>query len=111
MDFRIRIGRKYPNRPGENKFCFIEFADPESVSESLALAAKKLTVIGGNKFRVFKAGTGTFVYSKKTAKQKKLEQAKNSLPRLPFPVPQAVQAQQQQQVPPQLRNIFGQATF
>ena len=31
MDFRIRVGRKYPNR-GDNKFCFIEFADPESVS-------------------------------------------------------------------------------
>jgi hypothetical protein len=29
------------------------------------------------KFRVYKAGTGTFIFCKKTAKQKKLEQAKN----------------------------------
>jgi len=72
MDFRIRVGRKYPNRKGENKFCIIEFADPASVTEALSLAARKLTCVGGKKFRVFKAGTGTFVFSKKTAKQKKL---------------------------------------
>jgi hypothetical protein len=86
MDFRVRNGKKYPNKKGENKFCFVEFADPTSVTEALSLAAKKLTEIGGKKFRIFKAGTGTFVYTKKTAKQTKLEIAKNSLPHLPFPV-------------------------
>ena len=72
MDFRVRNGRKYPNKTGENKFCFVEFADPASVTEALGLAAKKLTEIGGKKFRIYKAGTGTFIYMKKTAKQKNL---------------------------------------
>jgi len=36
------------------------------------LAANKKTDIGGKRFRIFKAGTGTFIYNKKTAKQKKL---------------------------------------
>lgn len=85
LDFRVRNGKKYPNKKGENKFCFVEFADPASVTQALSLAAQKLTVIGGKKFRVFRAGTGTFVYTKKTAKQRKLEEAKNSLPRMPFP--------------------------
>ena len=43
MDFRVRYGRKYPNKRGENKFCFVEFADTASVTEALGLAAKKLT--------------------------------------------------------------------
>lgn len=86
MDFRVRNGRKYPNRTGDNKFCFVEFADAASANEALSLAARGLTMIAGKRFRIFKAGTGTFIYSKKTAKQKKLEMAKNTLPRLPFPV-------------------------
>lgn len=72
MDFRVRNGRKYPNRPGDNKFCFVEFADANSVTEALNLAANKKTDIDGKRFRIFKAGTGTFIYNKKTAKQKKL---------------------------------------
>jgi hypothetical protein len=73
LDFRVRNGRQYPNKTGENKFCFVEFADSASANEALSLAAQQLTEIGGKKFRVFKAGTGTFIYSKKTAKEKKLE--------------------------------------
>lgn len=38
----------------------------------------------GVKFRIYKAGTGTFIYSRKTAKQKKLETAKKSLPPVPY---------------------------
>jgi len=87
VDFRVRNGRKYPNKKGQNKFCFIEFADPASVTEALSLASRKLTVIGSQKFRVYKAGTGTFLFSRTTANQKKLETAKRSLPRLPFPLP------------------------
>ena len=87
LDFRVRNGRKYPNKSGDNKFCFVEFADAASANEALGLASRGKTQICGKKFRVFKAGTGTFIYSKKTAKQKKLEQAKNSLPPLPFPPP------------------------
>lgn len=39
---------------------------------ALHLASKRLTIIDGIKFRIYKAGTGTFIYSKKTGKQKKL---------------------------------------
>lgn len=101
LDFRVRNGRKYPNRNGDNKFCFVEFADAASVTEALSLASKKLTEIGGKRFRVYKAGTGTFLYSKKTAKQTKLEQAKSMLPALPFPttVIPVVPAEGQRQAP------------
>ena len=85
VDFRVRNGRTYPNKKGDNKFCFVEFADAASANEALKLAGMKKTVIGSQKFRVFKAGTGTFIYSKKTAKEKKLEVAKRMLPPLPFP--------------------------
>lgn len=56
------------------------------MNEALRLASEQQTSIGGKKFRVYRAGTGTFIYTKKTGKQKNLEQAKYSLPRLPFPV-------------------------
>jgi hypothetical protein len=42
------------------------------VNRALHIASKKLTFVDGVKFRIYKAGTGTFIYSKKTAKQKKL---------------------------------------
>jgi hypothetical protein len=68
LDFRVRNGRKYPNKTGDNKFCFVEFADAASANEALQLASRGKTQICGKKFRVFKSGTGTFIYSKKTAK-------------------------------------------
>lgn len=46
-----------------------------------------MTIVDGIKFRIYKAGTGTFIYSKKTSKQKKLEQAKNQLPQTPYDKP------------------------
>jgi hypothetical protein len=55
------------------------------VVEALSLASKQLTQLDRVKFRVFKAGTGTFLYLKKTTKQKNLEQAQKNLPRLPIP--------------------------
>ena len=51
------------------------------------IASKKMTFVDGIKFRIYKAGTGTFIYSKKTGKQKKLEQAKNQLPATPYDKP------------------------
>lgn len=45
-------------------------------------------MIDGIKFRIYKAGTGTFLFSKKSSKQKKLEEAQRLLP----PVPYAIQA-------------------
>jgi hypothetical protein len=72
IDIRVRNGKKYPNKRGDNIFGFVEFADSTSVTKALHLASKKKTVVDNVKFRVYKAGTGTFLYSKKTAKQKKL---------------------------------------
>jgi hypothetical protein len=40
VDFRVRNGKKYPNKSGENKFCFVEFADANSVALALNLASK-----------------------------------------------------------------------
>jgi hypothetical protein len=87
LDARVKRARKYPNKAGENIFGFIEFADANSVNEALHIASKKLTVVDGIKFRIYKAGTGTFIFSKKTSKQKKLEQAKNQLPTTPYDKP------------------------
>lgn len=84
LDTRIRRGKKYPNRMADNLFGFVEFADTMSVNRALHLAAQKVTMIDGVKFRIYKAGTGTFIFSKKTSKQKKLEVAKNNLPPVPY---------------------------
>jgi hypothetical protein len=43
-----------------------------------------LTCVDGINFRIYKAGSGTFLYTKKTAKQNKLEIAKRSLPIVPY---------------------------
>lgn len=32
IDFRVRNGKKYPNKKGDNKFCFVEFADAVSAN-------------------------------------------------------------------------------
>ena len=87
LDARVKRARKYPNKKGENIFGFIEFADTNSVNKALHIASKKMTIVDGIKFRIYKAGTGTFIFSKKTAKQKKLEQAKNQLPVTPYDQP------------------------
>jgi hypothetical protein len=83
----MRRARKYPNKQGENLFGFVEFADRNSVDRALTIASARKTVINGVKFRIFKAGTGTFIFCKKTAKQKKLEMAKKALPPTPYDVP------------------------
>ena len=54
------------------------------------LAASKKTTVDGVKFRIYKAGTGTFLYTKKTAKQRKLEVAKNCLPPVPYAIEAAI---------------------
>lgn len=72
LDMRVRRGRKYPGKTQENLFGFVEFADETSVTRALYLASKKETVIDGISFRIYKAGTGTFLFSKKSSKQKKL---------------------------------------
>lgn len=68
MDIRIKRAKKYPVKPGDNIFGFVEFADSNSVNRALYLASKKMRLPEGLPFRAYKAGTGTFVYGKKTAK-------------------------------------------
>lgn len=46
----------------------IEFADTKSVDRALMVAAKKKANICGMNFRIYKAGTGTFIYMKKSTK-------------------------------------------
>jgi hypothetical protein len=86
LDLRVRKGRTYPGKNQQNIFGFVEFADETSVTRALHLASKKQTEIDGTKFRIYKAGTGTFLFTKKTAKQRKLEQAKNTLPPVPYAI-------------------------
>lgn len=79
VDIRIRKGPKWPNRnETENKFAMIEFADPVSCSRALQVASKKKALINYRKFKIFKAGTGTYLYTKKTSKQKKAETSKTN---------------------------------
>lgn len=68
-DVRIRNGPKWPNKTAEsNTFAVVEFADPNSVERCLKVASRQKSIINLKKFRIYKAGTGTFIYSKKTAK-------------------------------------------
>jgi hypothetical protein len=93
LSVRIRSGKKYPNRTmTPNIFALVEFADPVSVVKALHIASKKWTVLNGIKFRVYRAGAGTFFYVRKTAKQKKVEEAKRLLPPLPFDQPPPTEA-------------------
>ena len=79
MDIRLRKGKKYPNRKGNNVFCFIEFADESGPKLALSLAAMKKTVINNVHFRVYKSGQGTFAYRKRPMKLVKLEEARKTL--------------------------------
>jgi hypothetical protein len=86
LDLRVRKGRAYPGKQQQNLFGFVEFADETSVTRALHLASKKEAVIDGVKFRIYKAGTGTFLFSKKSSKQKKLEDAQKLLPAVPYAI-------------------------
>lgn len=66
---RTRKGPTYPNRTGApNIFNFVEFADPASLNRALKIASSGKAIIKGRVFRIYKAGTGTFIYLKKSAK-------------------------------------------
>lgn len=39
----------------------IEFADETSVNKAMLLASKKLANIAGKAFKIYKAGTGTYI--------------------------------------------------
>eukprot|EP00347_Sterkiella_histriomuscorum_P023864 403333121 len=61
-DVRIRKGQKIPGKPRENCYAIIEYAHANSVPRSLRVASKKKSVLAGNKFRIYKAGTRTIVF-------------------------------------------------
>jgi len=60
-DVRLRSGKQGPGRPQANTYAIIEFAHENSVPRGLKLASKKVAVFGGQRARVFKAGTRTAV--------------------------------------------------
>lgn len=62
QDVRIRKGQKIPGKPRENCYAIIEYADTNSIPRSLRVASKKKSIIGGNKVRIYKAGTRTIVF-------------------------------------------------
>jgi len=65
LNVRARKGPKWPNRnKQQNVFYFVEFADPTSVTRALHVASKKLSNINGQNFRIYKAGSNTYYYSK-----------------------------------------------
>jgi len=65
LNARVRNGPKWPNRNKQsNKFFFVEFADPTSVTRALHIASRKLATLSGTNFRIYKAGSGTYYYSK-----------------------------------------------
>lgn len=43
-----------------------------------------MACVDGVKFRVYRAGTGTFIYAKKTGKEKKLQESESMLAQTPY---------------------------
>ena len=62
QDVRIRKGQKIPGKPKENCYAIIEYVHSNSVPRSLRVASKKKSIVGGNRFRIYKAGTRTMVF-------------------------------------------------
>jgi hypothetical protein len=60
-DVRLRSGRTAPGRPVGNTYAIIEFSHENSVPRGLKLASKKVAVFGGQKARIYKAGTRTAI--------------------------------------------------
>ena len=61
-DVRIRRSQKIPGKPQDNIYAIIEYNHVNSLPRSLRVASKKKSVIAGNKFRIYKAGTRTMVF-------------------------------------------------
>lgn len=79
LEIRLRKGPNWPNRTLKaNYFAMIEFADPASSIKALNIASTKKAIIKGTSFRIYKAGTGTYIYQKKTANQKQAEKSKTN---------------------------------
>eukprot|EP01016_Furgasonia_blochmanni_P017442 TRINITY_DN2022_c0_g2_i2.p1 TRINITY_DN2022_c0_g2~~TRINITY_DN2022_c0_g2_i2.p1 ORF type:complete len:1150 (+),score=280.83 TRINITY_DN2022_c0_g2_i2:75-3524(+) len=79
LNIRERKGPKWPNKKNENKFVLVEFAHPTSVTRALHVASRKLATLNGVNFRIFKAGSGTFIYQRIKRKNMMASQT-NTLP-------------------------------
>lgn len=65
LNIRKRTGPRWPNRKRQNnEFYFVEFASAVSVTRALHVASRKLAVISGTNVRIYKAGSGTYNYTK-----------------------------------------------
>jgi len=70
LSVRKRTGPKWPNRNIQsNTFYFVEFASPVSVTRALHVASRKEAYLCGVNVRIFKAGSGTYNYTKSKKKQ------------------------------------------
>jgi len=68
LSVRKRTGPKWPNRKvQENAFYFVEFASTTSVTRALHVASRRQANIDGVNVRIFKAGSGTYNYTKQKA--------------------------------------------
>jgi len=73
LHVRKRTGVAWPNRKVQsNTFYFVEFASPVSVTRALYVAARKESMLCGVNVRIYKAGSGTYNYTK--SKRKKQSQ-------------------------------------
>jgi hypothetical protein len=61
IDVRLRSGKMPNGRTAQNTYCMVEFAHENSVPRCLKVASKKLAQFGGQKARIFKAGTRTAI--------------------------------------------------
>lgn len=69
LNVRKRTGPKWPNRKVQsNTFYFVEFASPVSVTRALHVASRKESLLCGVNVRIYKAGSGTYNYTKSKKK-------------------------------------------
>jgi len=70
LHVRKRTGPKWPNRKVQsNTFYFVEFASPISVARALHVASRKESLLCGTNVRIYKAGSGTYNYTKSKKKE------------------------------------------
>mmetsp|Transcript_30468 Transcript_30468/g.27704 ORF Transcript_30468/g.27704 Transcript_30468/m.27704 type:complete len:243 (-) Transcript_30468:163-891(-) len=71
VSVRKRSGPKWPNRKVQsNQFFFVEFASATSVTRALHVASRRQAIFSGVSCRIFKAGSGTYNYTKQKTKKK-----------------------------------------
>jgi Ran GTPase-activating protein (RanGAP) involved in mRNA processing and transport len=72
LSVRKRTGPKWPNRKVQsNTFYFVEFATQTSVTRALHVASRKQAYISGTNCRIFKAGSGTYNFTKQKKRSSK----------------------------------------